>query len=165
MARQAMRTGAFDLHELPGAHGKVRDRPSPLTRLLVRMRGARLDAALAAGANPCESSALAYRAARLTADDNRLKMAAWIAHVLAAVDHPPRFMGAAIQPHHDAVRSAAPRLEELDERLRSSAPVYARGVAMLGCLLRDGGGAVYYPVRHEQLNAELEAIADALEGR
>ena len=49
---------------------------------------------------------------------NRLKIAAWIAHVLATVDHPPSLMGAAIQPYRGAVRSAAPRLEEVFVRLR-----------------------------------------------
>src|SRR5262245_2617960 len=114
MARQALRTGAFDLYELPGAGGNVRSRPRPLTRVLVTMRRGRLDAALAAGADPSESPALAYRAARLTAGGNRRKLAAWIADILDAVEH-PRPLGVAIQPQRAAVRSAAPRLEEVYE--------------------------------------------------
>ena len=164
MARQALRTGAFDLDELAGARGNLRKRPRPLTRVLVTIRRGRLDAALAAGADPCESPALAYRAARLTADDNRLRLAAWIANALDAVEHPPRFRGVAIQPHGAAMRSAAPRFEEVYERLRSSAPIYARGVAMLERLRRDGGGPVYAPRLPDDLRGEVDLIAEALEG-
>jgi hypothetical protein len=56
-------------------------------------------------------------------------------------------------------------LVQARDSLRSSAPVYARGVAMLEGLLRDGGSALYLPAWRGELGHELELVVAALEGR
>jgi hypothetical protein len=43
--------------------------------------------------------------------------------------------------------------------------VYAKGVAMLKRLLRDGGGPLYVPARRGHLRDELDGVIAALEGR
>jgi hypothetical protein len=129
------------------------------------LRRSRLDAALARGADPCESPTLAHRAARLTSERSRTRMAARVADILVTVEQPPRAFSAAVDPDRDEVAAAAPLLIEVRELLRSTVPVYARGVAMLEGLLRDGGSSLYCPVRQGELSDELELIIAALEGR
>jgi hypothetical protein len=136
-----------------------------LIRVRARLRRSSLDAALARGADPCESPALARRAARLTSERSREKMAAWVAGILATASRPPRPLSAAVEPDRDEVAAAGPLLIRVRELLRSTAPVYARGVAMLEDLLSDGGSALYMPVRRAELSHELELIIAALEGR
>jgi hypothetical protein len=136
-----------------------------LTRVRARVRRASLDAALARGADPCESPVLAYRAARLTSERSRERTAAWVADILGTAGQRPRAFSAAVDPNRDEIAAAAPLLMQVQELLRSTAPVYARGVAMLEILLRDGGGPLYAPVRRAELGDTLEHIIAALEGR
>jgi hypothetical protein len=65
----------------------------------------------------------------------------------------------------DEVVAAEPLLAEVRELLRSSGPVYARGVAMLAGMLRDGGSPLYLCVRPGELCHELELVMAGLEGR
>jgi hypothetical protein len=146
--------------------GSQRFGPSELlTRIRAGVRRFSLDAALARGADPCESPTLAYRAARLTSERSRGKMAARVADLLAAAKRPPRPPSVAIEPDRSEVAAAEPLLIEVVDLLRSSAPVYARGVAMLKKLLGDGGSPLYLPARPRDLSHELELIVAALEGR
>jgi hypothetical protein len=92
-------------------------------------------------------------------------MAASVADILATARRPPRPFSAAVEPDRDEVAAAGPLLIQVRELLRSTAPVYARGVAMLEDLLGDGGSALYLPVRRAELSHELELIIAALEGR
>jgi hypothetical protein len=136
-----------------------------LIRVRARLRRSSLDAALARGADPCESPVLACRAARLTSERSREKMAAWVADILATASRPPRSLSAAVEPDRDEMATARPLLIQVRELLRSTAPVYARGVAMLEGLLSDGGSALYLPVERAELSHELKLIIAALEGR
>ena len=143
-----------------------RSRPS---RLLIRVRAGvrrfRLDSALARGADPCESPTLAHRAARLTSERSREKMAARVEDIIVDAERPPRPKSVAVEPDRGEIAIAEPLLIEVRELLRSTAPVYARGVAMLKSLLGDGGSALYLPDRQGDLRNELELVVAALEGR
>jgi hypothetical protein len=140
-----------------------------LRRLLAHMQAqlfrSSLDSALAAGANPCESPALAHRAARLTTRKGRAKLAASAEAVLAAAARPPAVPTSAVEPQRDEIISAAPLLIEIVELLRSTTPVYSQGVAMLKRLLQDDGSPVYAPTSRGTLDHELRRITAALEGR
>jgi hypothetical protein len=92
-------------------------------------------------------------------------MAAWTAEALAAARRPARAFSAAVEPHRHEVAAAEPRLIQVCELLRSRAPVYVRGVAMLKALLRDGGSSLYQPITRGELGRELKLIIAALEGR
>ena len=92
-------------------------------------------------------------------------MAASVAEILATASRPARPLSAAVEPHRGEVAAAKRRLVQVRELLRSSAPVYARGVAMLEGLLRDAGSPLYLPVRRAELNHTLGLILAALEGR
>jgi hypothetical protein len=136
-----------------------------LTRWAARLRRSSLDAALARGDNPCESPALAHRAARLTSERSRERMAASVVDMLATARRPPSPYSAAVKPHRDEIAAAAPLLTQIGELLRSNTPIYSQGVAMLEHLLRDGGGPLYLPAQRGALTEQLEVIAAALEGR
>jgi hypothetical protein len=151
---------------LPGSRPP---RPVGLASLVARVRArlghSRLDRALAAGADPCASLALAYRASRLTSRRRRLRLANEIDKLLDAAAAPPRLFALAVEPDREEVAAALPQLIELSELLRSSSPLYSQGLARLLLLLRDGGGPIYAPARQGALGDELLALIAALEGR
>jgi hypothetical protein len=60
---------------------------------------------------------------------------------------------------------ASEPLVRLRALLRSRAPVYAQGLAMLRQVLRDGGSAWYLPAWPGALAQAIEEIIVALEGR
>ncbi len=156
--------GSIDLAPLPGLDRAVGHQPSWLIAMRARVRRSRLDAALAAGADPCGSRPLAHRAARLTSDRTRHKMANWVAEILATPTRPPRGFSVAVEPDRGEIAMAEPLLVRVWELVRSSAPVYARGMALLEDLLGDGGSPLYLPVMRGQLGNQLELIISALEG-
>jgi hypothetical protein len=92
-------------------------------------------------------------------------MAARLADILATARRPARALSAAVEPDCGEVATAEPLLMQARELLRSSAPVYARGMAMLEELLGDGGSPLYLPARRAELSHQLELIMTALEGR
>jgi hypothetical protein len=145
-----------------------------LTRLQARVERSSLDAALARGADPCESRVLAHRAARLTSERTRKKMAARIEDIVARAGRAPsgkvvdvysRAFSAAIEPDRDEVAAAGPLLMRVQELLLSSTPVYARGVALLEELLGQGDSSLYLPSSPGDLSHQLRRIIAALEGR
>jgi hypothetical protein len=155
-----------DFHHPPALRGQpLFGLGQLLTQVRARLRRFSLDAALARGVDPCESPLLAYRAARLTSERSRGKMAAWVADILATAKRPARALSAAVEPDRDEVVAAEPLLMQVRELLQSTVPVYARGVAMLEDLLGDGGSPLYLPARRAELSHELELIIAALEGR
>jgi hypothetical protein len=166
---------SIDLPDPPAFRGyPLRGLGLLLTRVRARLEHSRLDAALAQGADPCKSHALAHRAAQLTSDRTREKMAAWIEDIVARAGRDPsgkvldvysRAFSAAVEPDRDEVAAAEMLLTQVEDFLGSNAPVYARGVALLEDLLRDGGGPVYRPSWPGELSHQLELIIAALEGR
>jgi hypothetical protein len=158
--------GSFGLHDPPALGRRCRFGLGHLGNVVrAGLRGWRLDAALAGGADPCESPTLAYRAARLTSRRSRERLAASVDGVLAAAARPSPGLSSAVRPCREEVVSAASLLIELRKLLRSTAPVYCRGVAMIRGLLHDGGSPLYSPDRRGALKRELEVILSALEGQ
>jgi hypothetical protein len=156
--------GSFGLHDPPALRRRC-GLGHLVTVVRAGLRGWRLDAALAGGADPCESPALAHRAARLTSRRSRERLAASVDGVLTAAARPAPGFSSAVRPCRGEVVSAASLLIEVRELLRSTAPVYCGGVAMVRGLLRDGGSPLYLPDRRGALKGELEVILSALEGR
>jgi hypothetical protein len=140
-------------------------RPGLLPLIWAGLRRWNLDRRLTEGADPCASSALTRRAIRLTRRRSRDRLAENVDRVLIAVERPAAGLSSAVPVDASEVAAATPRLIEVREILRSTDPIYARGVAMLKRLLRDGGGSLYAPHRRGALNAELELVIGALEGR
>jgi hypothetical protein len=110
-------------------------------RVLARLAARYLDAKLIGGADPAESTLLAARACRLTSRSYREALAAWIVRILSGVEGPTGRVE--VVPNPAAVRAHAAQLTDMASLLRSSAPLYARGIAMLARLLTDGTGPVY----------------------
>jgi hypothetical protein len=137
----------------------------PLAWVRARVCRSGLDAALARGADPCGSPALAYRAVRLTSERGRARLAASLDRVLDAAARPARGRSVAVPPCRDEVMAAGSLLIQARELLRSRRPVYSQGVARIENLLRDGGGPLYLPARRGALRHELEVAIAALEGR
>jgi hypothetical protein len=137
----------------------------PLAWVRARLWRSGLDAALARGADPCGSPALAYRSARLTSERGRERLAASLDRVLDAAARPACGCSAAVPPCRDEVVAAGPLLVQARELLRSRMPVYSQGAARLENLLRDGGSPLYWPARLGALSQELEVAIAALEGR
>jgi hypothetical protein len=157
--------GSIDFYHPPALRGWAQLR---LGHLLTRMRAGlqrpSLNAALASGADPCESAALAYCAARLTRDRTREKLAGWVEEILDAAARPTPRLSSAVKPLRDEVTAARPLLIQVAELVRSTAPLYSQGLAMLEELLRDGGGPLYSSTSRGALGRELELIIAALEG-
>jgi hypothetical protein len=84
---------------------------------------------------------------------------------VARASSPTRPPAVAVEPDRGEVWAAAAQLAQVRELLRSGAPIYARGVAMLEGLLTEGGSALYLPHRRGELSHELELILTALEGQ
>ncbi len=156
--------GSVDLTPVPVLDRAVGHQPSWLIAMRAGVRRSSLDAALAAGADPCASRPLAHRAARLTSERVRYKLANWVAEILATPTRPPRGFCVAVEPDRGEVATAEPLLLRVWELLRSGAPVYARGMAMLEDLLGHGGSPLYLPAMRGQLSSQLELIIAALEG-
>jgi hypothetical protein len=155
--------GSINVRDTLAPRRQAQFGPTPLTRARARLRRSSLDRALARGEDPCESSALAHRAARLTSERSRQRLAAWIEEILARVSRPARSPSVVVEPDRDEVWTAAAQLARVRELLRSDTPVYARGVAMLERVLSDGGSALYLPVERGQLSHELVLIIAALQ--
>lgn len=156
----------LDFHDPPAPRGRGRlGLGYPLAWVRARLCYSGLDAALARGADPCGSPALAYRSARLTSEGGRERLAASLDRVLDAAVRPAQRRSAAVPPCRDEVVAAGPLLIQARALLRSRTPVYSQGAARLEDLLRDGGSPLYWPAQPGALSHELEVVIAALEGR
>ncbi len=135
-------------------------RPSWIARTAARIRAHPLDRALTRGADLADSSRLAARAAQLTADHARQRLAGGLDRVL----HTPhdRSSPGRVTPSRRAVLRNEPELRELTALLRGSTPVHARGVAMLHALLTDGTGPVYIDPDGALLRRRLQEARGAI---
>jgi hypothetical protein len=136
--------------------------PGLLARVHARLRRSSLDAALASGTDPCDSRALACEAAWLTRSRTREKLATSVDAAIGAVPTPA---SAAVAPDRREISLASEPLVRLRALLRSRAPVYAQGLAMLRQLLQDGASPLYLPAWPGALAQAIEEIIVALEGR
>ena len=107
---------------------------------LARVRALSLDRALIAGSSPAASDQLAARAAVLTSRRFRTSLADGLERMLqAAAQEPGRLR---LRPCRHVLVNASTLLG-LAELLRSAAPLYASGVALVHRLLTDGTGPAY----------------------
>jgi hypothetical protein len=149
---------------LPGGHQKRRERLR--ARLLVAWRGAELDRQLARGVEPHSSLLLELRAGKLTSARGRRRLADGLERTYrrAQTASSPRFT-ATVPPNVPELLDAQPVLITIERRLRSSAPVGARGVAMIHTLLTNGASPLYQVGHPGELASDLRAAAAALEPR
>lgn len=129
---------------------------------LARLRGGSLDRALAAGADPARSRALAARAAQLTSPNARLRLAESLEQLLRRAREPSR--PGRVTPQRRTVLAEQSDLQELADRLRGPELVYAQGVAMLRLLLTDGAGPVFARRPEGSLHALACAAHAAMRG-
>ena len=136
--------------------------PGPSARLLARLRAATLDRALLAGVDPAHSSQLAARARALTSPRSRTAAADGLERWLSAAD------GATsrrhVLPRRALAVSNAAEVREIVELLRGSAPLYARGIALLRSLFSDGTGPAYVG-EGDVLPRLLKEVRAAMAGR
>jgi hypothetical protein len=127
------------------AHGWLaRGAPEPghRARLLARAHARRLDEALIGAADPSRSPQLAARAAALTGRRSRAAIADGLERLLQAAEG-RRQRQTGVLPRAGHVLANGDMLHELAGELRGTAPLYARGIAIVNRLLTDGTGPVY----------------------
>src|SRR6185312_12003770 len=106
---------------------------------------------------------LAWRAAELVADDNRVDLARSLTGVVHAADE--RLLPAASPIARTAVRECRPQLLAIAARLFEVAkPVPARGVLLVERLLTDGTGPLYGRGDGEHLLVAASDILLVLDG-
>lgn len=133
--------------------------PGRGARLTARLRAGRLDRALARGADPAGSGALAARAARLDEPRSRAALADQLDGLLQSAQHPRGH--SRIPPQRTSVMANADALGQLADLLREPKPLYVSGSATLNHLLRDATGPAYVGNPHE-LTARLGEADDLL---
>jgi hypothetical protein len=135
--------------------------PSRAARLIARLRHCSLDRALIAGADPASSPQLAARAARLASTRERTLLAEGVERLLRAAQGAQRRWSAVSRREPLLANSA--ELHELASLLRSSRPLYVRGIAIVQRLLSDGTGPAYFGSA-ERLQCELRDARAAMRG-
>jgi hypothetical protein len=133
--------------------------PHPVLRLHVALLRSRLDSALAAGADPCDSHVLALRAGQLVDARLRRRLARSLRR---AIESGWERRGTGVPVSRAAVVEARPALLALADdlvELRAPAP---RGVALALQLLTDGTGPLYRPWTPGELRHAAEAARHAL---
>jgi hypothetical protein len=133
----------------------------PADRLRARVRGASLDAMLAAGVPPESSRLLATRARDIVSLPHRQALARDWEHLLRIAHGPTP--GQARRVRAAPIVREGPAIRELAQHLGTPLPVGARGVAMATVLLTDATGPVYNRQSRETLAAALEAAIEQLD--
>jgi hypothetical protein len=134
--------------------------PSATTRVRARLRHARLDRRIAAGADLATSPLLAARAAQLVSPDRRARIAEGLEHAA----HLDEACGSYFRtlPRREAIRENRKQLIELAAMLRDDRVAYARGVALLELVLTDGAGPAYTDRCGTALGRQLRLARDSL---
>src|SRR5579862_8558238 len=137
-------------------------RVHPWDRLLVRLRAARLDGELAAGACPDRTFALAVRAQVLVTGRIRSDLALGARRIVQAAAQ-PRAGRLPVAVCRDRVRESAPEFGQLISRLAAEGLVPARGVAQASILLGDARSPLYRRGSRDDLRTRVRQAADALD--
>jgi hypothetical protein len=140
----------------------VASSPRPWDRLLVHVRGFRLDQELAGGASPEASIELALRAQLLVRPRHRRELARSASQLLSTAQRSPSGGRPPVPVCRDRVRACADEFGELIARLQANGPIPARGVAKAGLLLADATGPLYRRATRDDLRARLRDVTDAL---
>ncbi len=131
-------------------------------RIRARLRARRLDLALAAGAPPEQSAAVALRARRLIDPSNRRSMAETLRRMLRESQAGHWISYAHVPPCRTRVLAASEQLDELADALSRPGPVAVHGVAEALILLTDGSGPLYNPGSRASLSALAAEAAEDL---
>jgi hypothetical protein len=127
------------------------------------LRGARRRADEELAATRLPPPRLAWRAAELVSDENRIDLARSLTDVVHAADE--RLLPAASPIARAAVRTCRPQLLALAARLFDvSKSASARGVLLVEQLLTDGAGPLYGHVDAGRLHAAATHILAVLDG-
>jgi hypothetical protein len=120
--------------------------PTWRDRLGVHVSANRLDRALANGASPDSTVALALRAQTLVRPEERATLARGIERILAQTPHlrGGRAPSSPSPSFYRRVQSVADELRDLVRCLRTRGPVSAQGIAQVRVLLTDGAGPLHY---------------------
>jgi hypothetical protein len=141
-----------------------RVRPGLALRVRVLWSGLDLDSALADGADPGSSKALALRAQQLADPKRRAKIARSIDHVLDVAER-----SAAVQLYLTHVPFWTQRVEdnraqllEVADRLRAENSPPVKGVAMANLLVEDAGSPLFVRQPTDRARAAVQATLSAL---
>ena len=134
----------------------------PLLGLLVRLRHDALDRALADGADPLRSPALALRARQLEAPREVKRVSTRLRSVLHELDHPTPGFTARIPVQRAQVAAARPFIANLLDHLDGLEHPRAAGVARARLVVVDGSSPVYAPSDPGALARLAWRAADAL---
>jgi hypothetical protein len=135
-------------------------RPGRLARLVGRLQAGSLDRQLINGADPSNSPKLAARAAGLTTPHTRALIAGGLERLLEVAQSPSRRWSAV--GRGEPLLANAEEICELAELLRGSAPLQARGVAIVNRFLTDGTGPAYHG-GHEEIASQLREARLAMQ--
>ena len=148
---------------VPRVSGRLPTVRTLLTALRARLRAPRLDREPSTGTVSWRSPVHAARALQLTSDRRRRHLACSLERLIEVTEQPPAFRGSVVPPCREQVRDARPQIAVIAGRLRSGAPVDARGVAHLRELLCNGDSPVYAHSPAGALAAELQAVSESLD--
>ncbi len=119
---------------------------------------------LAEGIDPGASEQHALRAAQLTSESNRKTFAKTLRRTVAEARRPRIGRGPVVIIRRRAVVDAEDAIRTMIERLSSSAPVQAQGMAMLERILtNEGNSPLYTPSSPGALAHEITVATDAME--
>ena len=133
-------------------------------QFLARLRSPWLDRQLAAGTVTWRSELHAARALQLNTDRRRCGLAGSLERLVNdAYQQPTPARSAVVLVCREQVLDAMPLIAVISSRLRSGAPVDARGIAKLHHLLCDGFGPCYRQTRPEALTVALQEVSRSLD--
>lgn len=135
------------VEDAAGGVGPVRVRV--WDRIRARLRAARLDAALAAGASPDASVELSLRARALRT-------------LITRAIEPPAVVPLRVPARRAPVLDASWQLERLEQSLLGRGPVSVRGVALTKVLRSQGDGPLYGRRGGDDVSRLVARIARAL---
>jgi hypothetical protein len=133
------------------------------TRGRVFLRRGALARRLAAGASPSDSPELARRAEQLCSARNRRALARGLERVIDAAEERPHPYSSAVPLRRAAIVDSREGMLELAAELRdTNQDVNVRGIALVECLLTDGGSPLYMQKDEESLDGAISHARAAL---
>jgi hypothetical protein len=140
--------------------------PTLWLRIRVALKRLELDSAIADGADPRTTDALALRARQLADSSTRTRLATGIENLfrMATMGPGPGATASLVRAPFDRYRVAAnrPELEELAAKLRRAGSHDVRGLAMASVLLEDPRSPLYAHTPSDQLKPALQAASSAI---
>jgi hypothetical protein len=133
------------------------------TRLWTRLHRSRLDHALAAGASPDSSAPLSLRASELIGTHARTELARRLRRLVDDARSPLGPLSPGVPMCRRKVFASRAFLYALADRLESSEPVAARGVAQLRLLVTGAVGPIHDRPIADDLEPALQQAQHSLE--